>query len=172
MNRKVLLAGAIIVLPVVILLFVSLGKDPRTIRSPLIGHPAPPFALRTAGATQTVSLENFRGAPVVVNFWATWCVPCFEEHQFLVRQAKLRPDVKFVGIIYDDQEATIQRFLAQNGVAYPHLMDDNGKTAIAYGVYGVPESFFVNRRGVIVAKFEGPLTDDVFATNLQKALAE
>jgi len=170
LNRTVLIVGLIIVVSIVFILFAGLGKDPQHIESPLIGHKAPAFALPAVGTGQTVDLESLRGKPVVVNFWATWCVPCYEEHPTLVANARNLPDVQFVGVVFNDTEDKITRFLNERGSAYPTLLDPNGKTAIAYGVGGVPETFFVNPAGVIVAKFEGPLSTEQLQTNLAKAM--
>jgi len=169
-NRTVLIVGIVIVGAIVFILFAGLGKDPAHIDSPLIGRQAPAFALRAVGTGQTVDLESLRGKPVIVNFWATWCGPCFEEHPTLVANARNLPNVQFVGIVFNDTADKIMRFLAERGSAYPTLLDANGKTAIAYGVGGVPETFFINPAGKIVAKFEGPLSTETLQENLEKAL--
>lgn len=170
MNRKVLIAGLALAVPVLAVLFLNLGRDPHRVKSPLVGRPAPSFSLKEVGDDRVISLQSLRGKPVVVNFWATWCVPCYAEHQVLTRSASaLGSSVQFLGVVYEDSEDNILRFLRQYGSAYPTVNDDAGKTAIGYGVYGVPETFFVNAGGIIVAKHEGPLTDELLRTNLAKA---
>jgi cytochrome c biogenesis protein CcmG, thiol:disulfide interchange protein DsbE len=156
-NKRVLIAGAAVVVPLLAVLIANLGRDPHSVRSPLIGRPAPEFALAPVGGGQAVRLESFRGRPVVINFWATWCVPCFEEHAALAAAARGLPDVQFLGVVYEDEEAKTQAFLKDHGSAYPSLMDADGRTAIAYGVFGVPETFFIDGQGRIVEKFVGPL---------------
>jgi len=168
-NKTVLIIGVVIVAVVVFVLFAGLGKDPQHIDSPLIGKPAPPFALKAVGSGETIDLDSLRGKPVVLNFWATWCGPCYEEHPTLVANARVLPNVQFVGVVFNDTEDKIMRFLAERGTAYPTLLDGNGKTAIAYGVGGVPETYFINPSGTIVAKFEGPLTTEALQANLEKA---
>jgi cytochrome c biogenesis protein CcmG, thiol:disulfide interchange protein DsbE len=159
-NKKVLLIGLAIIVPIIVVLFMNLGRDPRKVDSPLVGRPMIDFTLREVGTTQTVDLSSYRGKPIVVNFWATWCVPCHVEHQVLARVAKMMgSQVQFVGVVFDDEEEKILQFLRQNGHAYPALEDEGGKVAIAYGVYGVPETFFIDRAGTIVAKHEGPLDE-------------
>src|SRR5205807_716500 len=144
-NRRVLIAGLAIVLPLVAVLVMNLGRDPHSIRTPLIGRPAPPFSLTPVGGGAPIDLRSLRGRPVVVNFWATWCVPCFEEHAALAAAARTFSDAQFLGIVYEDEESRTQAFLAQHGSAYPSLLDSDGKTAIDYGVFGVPETFFIDR---------------------------
>jgi len=170
MNKTVLIVGVIIVAVVIFVLFAGLGKDPSIIDSPLIGKPAPPFALKAVGSGETIDLAALRGKPVVLNFWATWCGPCYEEHPTLVANARNLPNVQFVGVVFNDEEDKIMRFLAQRGTAYPTLLDTNGKTAIAYGVGGVPETYFINPAGTIVAKYAGPLSTEELQANLAKAL--
>jgi cytochrome c biogenesis protein CcmG/thiol:disulfide interchange protein DsbE len=170
MNRTVLIVGAAITLALVAVLFVGLGKDPAEIKSPLIGKPAPEFALKAVGTGQTIDIAALRGKPVVLNFWATWCVPCYQEHPVLVQNAQIIPNVQFIGVVFNDTEDKINAFLRERGSAYPTLLDEQGKTAIAYGVGGVPETYFLNRRGVIVAKFTGPMTTEILQSNVAKAL--
>ena len=170
MNRTVLIVGVAITLALVAILFVGLGQDPAEIKSPLIGKPAPPFALKAVGSGQTIDIAALRGKPVVLNFWATWCVPCYQEHPVLVQNAQMIPNVQFIGVVFNDTEDKINAFLRERGSAYPTLLDEQGKTAIEYGVGGVPETYFLNRDGVIVAKFNGPMTTEILQSNLAKAL--
>jgi len=171
MNRKVLITGLVLTAAIVIVLFVGLGKDPAAIDSPLIGKTAPEFALQAVGSKQTIDLSQLRGKPAVVNFWATWCGPCYQEHPTLVENARmLGGNVQFVGIVFNDTEDKIQAFLNERGSAYPTLLDTEGKTAQAYGVGGVPETFFLDANGKIVAKYSGPLDTETLQAELQKAM--
>jgi len=171
MNRTVLIVCSAITLALVAILFVGLGKDPQAIDSPLVGRQAPPFTLKAVGNGQDIDLQALRGKPIVVNFWATWCGPCYQEHPVLVQNAReIGPQVQFLGVVFNDTAGNIQSFLQQHGSAYPTLLDDEGKTAIAYGVGGVPETFFIDRKGTIVAKFVGPLSDDTLQANVAKVL--
>lgn len=171
MNRTVLIVGGLITAALIGLLFTGLGTNPNEIRSPLIGKPAPTFALREVGTGNTIDVNQFKGKPTVINFWATWCGPCWEEHPILVANARmLQPNVQFLGVVFQDEESKILGFLQQRGSSYPTVVDDAGKTAIAYGVGGVPETFFLDRNGVIVAKHNGPLSAEDLQANLQKVM--
>ena len=170
MNRTVLIVGVAIAAVLLGILFMGLGKNPNEIRSPLIGKPAPAFTLLEVGTGRPVDLTQLRGKPVVINFWATWCAPCWEEHPVLVANAKLRPDVQFLGVVFQDTEEKILGFLQQRGSSYPTVVDDKGKTAIAYGVGGVPETFFIDANGTIVDKFSGPMSTDILQASLQKVV--
>ncbi len=173
MNRVVLIAGILITVALVVILSAGLGKDPQHIESPLIGKQAPDFALKAVGTGETIDLTQFRGKPLVVNFWATWCRPCYEEHPVLVSNAQMmQGQVQFLGVVFQDKEEKIQQFLNERGTAYPTLVDQAGKTAIAYGVGGVPETFFLNKDGKVVAKFEGPIDPESLQQNVRKAMAQ
>jgi cytochrome c biogenesis protein CcmG, thiol:disulfide interchange protein DsbE len=171
MNRTVLLVGGIVTAVLIGILFMGLGRDPQEIKSPLIGRAAPGFVLREVGTGQPISIDQYRGKPLVINFWATWCGPCYEEHPVLVANARaLQPQVQFIGVVFQDSEQKIQQFLNERGTAYPTVVDEAGKTAIAYGVGGVPETFFLDGAGNIVAKFSGALSTEMLQENLQKVM--
>ena len=169
MNRTVLVLGLTLVAGIVAVLYAALGNDPTAIDSPLIGRPATPFALRAVGSGEVIDVASLRGKPVVLNFWATWCQPCWQEHPVLTRNAeRMGNRVQFVGVVFQDEESRITAFLKERGWSYPTLVDDRGKTAIAYGVGGVPETYFLDEKGTIVAKHAGPMSDEILAANLAK----
>jgi len=171
-NRNVLVAGVIVALPIVGLLFVSLGRNPNRLDAPIVGHAAPPFSLLPVGGGDAITLEGLKGKPVVLNFWATWCGPCMDEHPAIVRAARAAgSEVQFLGVVYDDPETVVAEFLRRHGSAYPAVMDPGGRTAIAYGVYGVPETYFIGADGVVVEKYLGPLTDAKLGELLTKVRA-
>ncbi|HEY6211643.1 MAG TPA: redoxin family protein [Vicinamibacterales bacterium] len=171
MNRFVLFIGAIITTALVTVLMSGLGRDPKHIDSPLLGNAAPRFTLKTVGAGTAIDTATLRGKPLVVNFWATWCVPCWEEQPILNDAARIYGDrVQFLGVVFQDDESKIRDFLRERGAAYPTVIDDHGKTAIAYGVGGVPETFFVDANGTIVAKYDGPLSPEQLKTYLDQVL--
>jgi cytochrome c biogenesis protein CcmG/thiol:disulfide interchange protein DsbE len=169
-NRKVLVAGLAVTLPLGVLLLLSLGRDPHKVDSPLIGKTAPAFRLVPVGGGAPVALADLRGKPVVLNFWATWCVPCYQEHAALQEAARtMSGDVQFLGVIYQDEEPQVADFMRKQGSAYASLLDAESRTAIAYGVYGVPETFFIGPDGTIVDKFVGALSAEDIGERIQKA---
>jgi cytochrome c biogenesis protein CcmG/thiol:disulfide interchange protein DsbE len=169
LNRRVLAVGLLVVIPLLVVLLMNLGRDPHAVRSPLVGRAAPSFSMTPVGGGAPVSLESLRGRPVVLNFWATWCAPCIQEHPALNGVAAARSDVTFLGVVYQDEEPRIREFQRRYGNAYPSLLDPDGKTAIAYGVAGVPETFFIDAKGTIVAKVSLPLSADEIRDHLARA---
>ncbi len=153
------------VLPIVILLAlvglfaVGLQKDPRVVPSPLINKPAPVFSLpNLADPSFKSTPEQWRGRTVLVNFFASWCAGCQVEHPLMMQLAE--QGVEIVGIAYKDDALDAQRWLARHGNPYRSvLMDLNGQVGIDWGVYGVPESFVVDGKGLILYKQIGPLTE-------------
>ncbi len=173
MNWKVLAGGLVVVVPLIVVLAMGFGKDPHAVRSPLVGKTAPTFALKAVDNDQVVDPRLGQGKPLVLNFWATWCQPCKAEHRVLAdAAARHRQKVQFLGLVYEDTKVRIQAFLQRYGSGYPTLVDVGGKTAIAYGVGGVPETFFIDGKGVIREKYAGPLSDGMIETRIQRLLAE
>lgn len=170
MNRTVLLVGLLIVAPLLVFLALSFGKDPRALDSPLVGKIAPNFALRTLDG-EMVQLEDFRGQPIFLNFWATWCQPCIVEHPVLQAGARqFDGRVQFIGVVYHDETAKIQAFIDAKGEWGPTLLDEDGSVAVSYGVYGAPETFFIDENGVITEKHVGPFSPDLLSRKLDGLL--
>jgi cytochrome c biogenesis protein CcmG/thiol:disulfide interchange protein DsbE len=152
------------------------GEDPSEIESPLVGKPAPAWSLERLVGEGTVASEDLEGSVVVINFWSSWCGPCRTEHPNLlaVADAYAEADVQFVGVLYQDSEDAGLRFLAELGSSpyFEYLVDAESRSAIRYGVYGIPETFVVGRDGVIVHKILGPVVDPGQLTEpIEEALA-
>jgi cytochrome c biogenesis protein CcmG/thiol:disulfide interchange protein DsbE len=169
MNKGVLAIGLAVTLPLLGLLLLNIGRNPSAIASPLIKKPAPDVRMKNLSGGGSLQLSSLRGRPVVVNFWATWCIPCIQEHAALTAAARTNPDVTFLGVVYEDSTENALNFLAQRGSSYNSYADDDGKAAIAFGVYGVPETFFIDAAGTIVDKYVGPLDDDTIFAKLAAA---
>jgi cytochrome c biogenesis protein CcmG/thiol:disulfide interchange protein DsbE len=155
-----------VVLPIAWLLATGFGRDPREIASPLIGQPAPAWTLTTLAGDE-LSADDLAGSPYVVNFWASWCIPaCVDEHPVLAETHETA-EVTIVGVLYQDDPAGAESFLARYGDAgYDHVVDASGRLAVDFGVTGPPETFFVDAGGIVRAKQFGPLTAETMAAHL------
>ena len=144
-------------------LFVGLGLRPREVPSVLIGKPAPLFDLpQLAQPEQSFSPKQMEGQVWLLNVWASWCAPCRQEHPLLLELARTKT-LPIVGLNYKDKPEAAQGWLAQLGDPYAlSARDLDGRVAIDYGVYGVPETFIIDRGGVIRYKHIGPLTDEIW----------
>jgi cytochrome c biogenesis protein CcmG/thiol:disulfide interchange protein DsbE len=159
--------------------FALRAGDPSKLPSALIGKMAPPTELKpieglTDGAGHPVagftSLDLAQGEVSVVNFWASWCIPCVEEHPVLVR-LKETTGVRVFGINYKDQPAAARRFLGRYGNPFVAVGEDgNGRTAIEWGVYGMPETFIVDGKGRIAFKHVGPITAEALEAKIVPAI--
>ena len=145
----------------VIFLAIGLTLDPREVPSPLIGKPAPVFSLpEVADADKSLSPADFRGQVVLVNVWASWCVSCRQEHPVLLNLARQNV-VPIYGLNYKDQRDAARGWLQQYGDPYTaSAFDADGRVGIDWGVYGVPETFVIDRQGLIRHKHTGPVTPE------------
>jgi cytochrome c biogenesis protein CcmG/thiol:disulfide interchange protein DsbE len=154
-------------------LLVGLKLDPREVPSPLIGKPAPAFSLtQLHEPAKSISEKDLRGQVWVLNVWASWCVSCREEHPLLVELSR-RKEVPLYGLNYKDQRGDALRWLAEHGNPYVmSIFDADGRTGIDYGVYGVPETYVIDKAGVIRMKHIGPVTPTVLETKLLPLVKE
>ncbi len=143
-------------------LVVGLGLKPREVPSPFIGRPAPAFRLGQLHAPERITgPESMRGEVWLLNVWASWCGSCREEHPVLLELAQ-RKVVPVIGLDYKDERQAGQSWLARNGDPYLFSVSDrDGRVGIDYGVYGVPETFVIDKAGIVRHKHIGPLTDAV-----------
>lgn len=151
----------------VVFLTIGLSLDPREVPSPLIGKPAPAFSLPLLEDPQkTLKTEDLKGQVVMLNVWASWCTSCRQEHPVLLDLAK-RKQVALYGLNYKDQREAGLNWLQQAGNPYlASIQDADGRTGINWGVYGIPETFILDRQGVIRHKHTGPLTVETLETEL------
>lgn len=179
--KRALIAGAI-VLPLLGLLAFGMTRNPNVIPSPLPGREAPRFQLMTmpleegdTAAVATVDLDALRGNVVVLNFWASWCLACRDEHRPLSRVARSYEGqpVRFFGVVYNDSPKNAREWIdAMGGQSYPALLDPNARTAIDYGLYGVPETFIIGPDGRVRHKIIGPASEQELRTQIDMLLAE
>ncbi len=155
------------------LLAFGLSRDPTLIRSPLVGRRAPDFTLPTLDGRGTVRLADLRGRVVVVNFWASWCAACREEHPNLLAAWDRYRDhgVVLLGVDYQDSRRAALAYMAELGGDWPVLDDPGGRTGLVYGVYGVPETFFIGRDGVIAHKRVGASSYELLSDQIQRLLS-
>jgi cytochrome c biogenesis protein CcmG/thiol:disulfide interchange protein DsbE len=143
-------------------LMVGLNLNPREVPSPLIDKPAPAFSLpRLDDPSKQLGKQDLLGQVWLLNVWASWCVACREEHPLLVEFSR-RKVVPIYGLNYKDGRAEAQRWLASFGDPYTaSISDTKGQVGIDFGVYGVPETFVIDKQGTIRLKHIGPITPDV-----------
>ncbi len=191
MNRYYWILGGFAAL--VALLAVGLNLNPRDVPSPLVGKPAPAFTLsQLAEPDKTLSPKDMQGKVWLFNVWSSWCVSCRQEHPVLVEFSR-KVDVPLIGLNYkevrgdgefdmskmpadDERKLAFQRanqWLSQHGNPYKlTVMDLDGRVGIDYGVYGVPETYVIDKAGLIRMKHTGPLSPEVLAQKIMPLLAE
>ena len=157
----------------VVFLFRGLSLDPKRVPSPLVGKPMPEFSLpRLQDPAATLSDSDLKGKVSVLNIWATWCVSCRAEHEVLLQLANTGM-VDIYGLNYKDERAAAQQWLRQLGDPYvANAFDADGRTGIDWGVYGAPETFIMDKQGMVRHKHIGPLTVDDLNTTILPLIAE
>ena len=172
MNRRVFVPLAIFG-ATALLLAVGLRLDPRELPSPLIGKPAPSFALPTLNVPEKqVTATDFNGEVWILNVWASWCISCREEHAALTALAKSGA-ARVVGLNYKDEPEQARAWLQRFGDPYAlSVQDRDGRLGVDYGVYGVPETFVIDKKGVVRYKRVGILTPEIVRSRILPLVEE
>ncbi len=174
--RRAIWLLPVMAVPALGLLAFGLTRSPQTLPSALIGKEAPGFRLALMAdetAPDSLDFAEYRGKVVVLNFWASWCLPCRDEHPVLIELTETYDpdDVRLLGVVYQDTPANGALYMRQFGGDWPSVMDPGSRTAIEYGVYGVPETFFIGADGRIAHKHIGAVTRSLVREKVDSLLA-
>jgi cytochrome c biogenesis protein CcmG/thiol:disulfide interchange protein DsbE len=172
MKKRYLLIPLALFMVLAVFLAIGLNRDPREVPSPLVGKPAPAFTLPQLHKEGSFSPKDMAGQVWLLNVWASWCVSCRVEHPVLVDLAK-RKIAPIVGLDYKDQRPEALAWLSRHGDPYAlSAVDADGRVGIDYGVYGVPETYVIDKAGVIRFKQIGPVTPEVLEKKILPLLQE
>ena len=170
-GRVVLGLVALSLVGMVWVLAKSFGTDPRAVPFKMLGEKAPNFSMKRLDTGEMVHFSDYAGRPVILNFWATWCGPCKQEHPVLNWGAERFGDkVVFLGIVFEDTEANTTKFLKENGSTFLQLYDPTSTVAVDYAVAGVPETYFIDRNGIIQGKVAYPIDPQTLQSGVMELL--
>ena len=168
--RIVRIAAVVAILGLVVTLALAFRRDPHDIRTGTIGKPAPAFALDRLDGSGKVALADLSGKVVVMNFFASWCLPCTQENPVLVRvyERYRASDVVIVGVNYQESRDNGLAYVHRMGMGWTTVADDDGRVAFSYGVFGPPETFFIGTDGIIAGRHIGPIDEETLVTAIEK----
>ncbi|MDK1018194.1 MAG: redoxin domain-containing protein [Actinomycetota bacterium] len=150
------------------------GTDPSISSSPLMGKPAPVTEIALMDGSGRITIDDYAGDIRVINFWASWCLSCRTEHAALARGAQEYAEfgVTFIAVNYQDTPANAQSFLDELGWSSftVYTVDERSRTAFQWGVLGLPETFFVDREGVVVGKVSGPVSYELLSQTIDQII--
>ena len=172
--RVARIAVVVALLGLVVTLALAFRRDPHDIKTGTIGKPAPAFTLHRLDGSGDVSLADLSGKVVVVNFFASWCLPCIQENPALVRvyERYRSSDVVMLGIDFQESRDNGIAYVRRMGIGWTTVADDDGRVALSYGVFGPPETFFIGSNGIIVGRHIGPIDEETLVTAIEKLRAQ
>lgn len=170
----VVIAGGLVFVAMAVIFAGRFGTDPGISSSPLIGQPAPNSEIALMDGSGSVALDDFEGDIRVVNYWASWCLGCRTEHQALTQAAFDYSDlgITFIAINYQDSPGSAEAFLDELGRSdvTAYAVDEDSRTAFEWGVLGLPETFFVDRHGIVVGKVSGPVSYGLLSRTIDQII--
>ena len=169
MNRFLRYAIVVAIAALVVVLVLAFRRAPTDIKTGTIGKPAQAFSLQRLETNAPFSVEPGNGTVIVVNFFASWCIPCKQENPALVRvwERYRGSDVQFVGVLYQDSREGGLQYVRDNGIRWPTVSDDDGRVAFSYGVFGIPETYFIRPDGVIEGRHIGPIDEQTLVNGIE-----
>ncbi|MCP3059953.1 TlpA family protein disulfide reductase [Myxococcus sp. K38C18041901] len=163
------LGFVVLSLALLTVLYKGFGRNPHEVPFMLTGKPAPDFVLRSLTSNERVSLADLKGRPLVINFWASWCVPCQYEHPVLEwGHREYGSKAVFLGVVFEDSEDNARAFLRRQEAKFPQLIDPRSRMAVSYGVAGVPETYFIDPSGIIRGKHVGPIDPESLTRRIRE----
>jgi len=175
MPRWLRLSIVVAIGALVVVLVLAFRRAPTDIRTGTVGKPAAAFTVQKLDGTGALTLTPSDGGKVVVvNFFASWCVPCKEENPALVRvyERYRSSDVVFIGVLYQDSRDSGLSYVRDNGVTWPTGSDDDGRVAFSYGVFGIPETYFIGADGIIAGRHIGPIDETTLVNGIESLRAK
>jgi len=174
MRRVARYAAVAVILGLAVVLTLAFQRDPHDIKTGTVGKPAPAFTLPSLADGATVSLDQYRGKIVVLNFWASWCIPCKEENPALtdVWERYRGTDVVLIGVVFQDSADAARDYTTRLGNTWTSALDGDGRMALSYGVFGPPETYFIGADGIIAGRHIGPIDEQTLMTGIETLRAK
>jgi len=162
-------AAVALIVGLAVVLTLAFRRDPHDIKTGTVGKPAPSFALPSLADGSRVSLDQYKGKIVVLNFWSSWCIPCKEENPALANawERYRGTDVVLIGVVFQDSKEAARDYTARLGNTWPSALDDDGRVALGYGVFGPPETYFIGADGVIAGRHIGPIDEQTLLLGIE-----
>lgn len=167
--RVIRIAVVVALLALTVTLALAFRRDPHDIRTGTVGKPAPAFTLQRLDGSGEVALADLSGKVVVVNFFASWCQPCIQENPALVRvyERYRASDVVMLGVNWQESRENAMAYVRRMGITWTTVADDDGRMALSYGVFMVPETFFIAPDGVIAGRHIGPIDEATLVNGIE-----
>ena len=174
MRRWLRLSIVVAISALVVVLVLAFRRAPQDLRTGTVGKPAAAFTLQRLDGDDKMVIDAPRGRVTVINFFASWCIPCKEENPALVRvyERYRASDVVFIGVLYQDSRENGLKYIRDNGVTWLTGSDDDGRVAFSYGVFGIPETYFIGADGIIAGRHIGPIDETTLVNGIDTLRAK